>query len=87
MEDGNLIAACEQERYDTEKHCKAFQLDAIQDYLRLGQTDWDGVDEIAFAFAHPFPQSRCITGRSNIVPGATEGLIKDRAYRSIIIGD
>lgn len=50
MEDGNLIAACEQERYDTEKHSKAFPLDAIKDCLRLGQTDWDGVDEIAFAF-------------------------------------
>ena len=33
MIDGRLIAACEQERYSREKHCRRFPNDAIADCL------------------------------------------------------
>ena len=46
--DGELVAACEQERYNLEKHTRAFPRDAIEDCLRIGGVSWEEVDEIGF---------------------------------------
>ena len=48
MEDGELIAACEQERYSLDKHSKKFPVDAIADCLRIGGKTMEDVDVIAF---------------------------------------
>ena len=50
MRDGELIAACEQERYTLDKHSRKFPVDAINDCLLRGRVSIDEVDEIAFAF-------------------------------------
>ena len=50
MRGGELIAACEQERYTLDKHSRRFPVDAINDCLRKGHVSIDQVDEIAFAF-------------------------------------
>ncbi len=48
MIDGNLAAACEQERYTIDKHSKRFPIDAINDCLRIGGVSLDDIDVIAF---------------------------------------
>ncbi len=49
MMNGRLIAAAEEERYNREKHSRAFPLRAIRDCLSIGGIDIDDVDEIAVA--------------------------------------
>ena len=53
MRDGELIAACEQERYTLDKHSRLFPVDAIDDCLSRVGIGIDDVDELAFAF-QPF---------------------------------
>lgn len=49
MRSGELIAACEQERYTLDKHSRQFPIDAIQDCLRIaGLTEINQVDQLAF---------------------------------------
>lgn len=45
---GELVAACEQERYSLEKHCRDFPIDAINDCLRMGGVEMSDLDEIGF---------------------------------------
>ena len=45
---GELVAACEQERYDGTKHSRAFPNDAIADCLRMGGVTLGEVEELAF---------------------------------------
>lgn len=47
--DGEVIAASSQERYDYQKHSRAFPLDAIRDCLKTANLDINNLDEIAFA--------------------------------------
>ena len=48
MIDGDLIAACAQERYTLDKHSRAFPSEAINDCLRIGNVSLKEVDQIAF---------------------------------------
>ncbi|HAA91892.1 MAG TPA: carbamoyl transferase [Rhodospirillaceae bacterium] len=48
MKGGEILAACEQERYSLVKHCRDFPSDAIEDCLRLGGVELTDVDEIGF---------------------------------------
>ena len=50
MLDGELIAACEQERYTLDKHSRRFPTDAVKDALSLAGVKLDDVDELAFSF-------------------------------------
>lgn len=49
MIDGHIIAASSQERYNYDKHSRAFPLDAIQDCLTTAGLQINDLDEIAFA--------------------------------------
>ncbi len=46
--DGELIAACAQERYTLDKHSRRFPLEAAMDCLRMGNIAMDDVHEIAY---------------------------------------
>lgn len=48
MVDGNLIAACAQERYTKDKHSRKFPLEAINDCLKIGDLSINDIDEIAY---------------------------------------
>ncbi len=48
MVNGELIAACEQERYSLDKHSRKFPHEAIADCLDIGGIDMDTVTAIAF---------------------------------------
>ena len=50
MRDGELIAACEQERYTRDKHSRAFPSDAIRDCLLQSSCAIEDLAEIAYAF-------------------------------------
>lgn len=43
-----IVAACEEERYNLEKHTRAFPHGAIEDCLKLAGIGWEQVDEIGF---------------------------------------
>jgi len=47
MIDGVLVAACEEERYNLEKHTRAFPENAIADCLDIGGIRIDEVDEVS----------------------------------------
>lgn len=49
MVDGELVAACEQERYDLTKHSRAFPMEAAQDCLDIAGIGWSDVSEIALS--------------------------------------
>jgi carbamoyltransferase len=49
MIDGKVIAASSQERYDYQKHSRAFPADAINDCLKTANLEINDLDEIAFA--------------------------------------
>ncbi len=44
---GEIVAACEQERYDKKKHSREFPIDAIKDCLKIANIKISDVDEIA----------------------------------------
>lgn len=48
MINGEIIAACSQERYTRDKHSRKFPIDAINDCLSIGKISITDVDEIAF---------------------------------------
>ena len=48
--DGKIVAACEQERYDKQKHSRAFPSEAIADCLKIGKITLSDVDEIAVGY-------------------------------------
>ncbi len=48
MINGEIIAACSQERYTRDKHSRKFPIDAINDCLSIGKISMNDVDEIAF---------------------------------------
>ena len=50
MQDGELVAACEQERYTLDKHSRLFPIEAIQACFERAGIRQVEVDEIAFAF-------------------------------------
>jgi carbamoyltransferase len=50
MREGELVAACEQERYTLDKHSRRFPVEAVQDCLDRVGIRIDEVDELAFAF-------------------------------------
>jgi carbamoyltransferase len=50
MQDGQLVAACEQERYTLDKHSRRFPIDAIDDCLSRAGIGIGDVDELAYAF-------------------------------------
>jgi len=50
MIDGQIVAACEQERYTHDKHSRLFPKDAIRDCLKIAGITMDDVTEIAFGF-------------------------------------
>ena len=47
MINGDIVAACEQERLDRQKHSRSFPLDAINECLRLANMTLQDIDEIA----------------------------------------
>ena len=50
MCDGQLVAACEEERYNREKHSRVFPIEAVKDCLKQAQLSISDVNELAFAF-------------------------------------
>tara|TARA_Y100000768_G_C23982097_1_gene686502 strand:- start:1698 stop:3413 length:1716 start_codon:yes stop_codon:yes gene_type:complete len=48
--DGRVISCCEQERFDLEKHSRAFPSDAINECLKIGGLSIDDIDEISIGF-------------------------------------
>ena len=50
MCDGELVAACEQERYDREKHSRKFPIEAIEDCLKQSHISISEVNQLAYAF-------------------------------------
>ena len=48
MIDGELVAACAQERYTKDKHSRRFPLEAINDCLKIGGINLNDIDEIAY---------------------------------------
>jgi len=50
MIDGKMIATCEEERYNREKHTRAFPNNAIKDCLKIGGVTMEDIDEIGFGF-------------------------------------
>jgi len=46
---GKVIAACEQERYDYQKHSRNFPIDAINDCLKISNLKIDQIDMISFS--------------------------------------
>lgn len=46
---GDIIAACEQERFDYQKHSRNFPIDAIRECLEISKLDLNDIDEIAVA--------------------------------------
>ena len=50
--DGEIIAACEQERYSKDKHSSLFPLDAINDCLHIAKLDISQIDLIAVSWDH-----------------------------------
>lgn len=47
--DGNVVAACEQERFDLNKHSRNFPVDAIKECLKISKLRIDDIDEIALS--------------------------------------
>ena len=47
---GKVISCCEQERFDLEKHSRAFPSEAINECLKIGGLSIDDVDEISVGF-------------------------------------
>lgn len=45
--DGDLVAACEQERYSRDKHSRLFPSDAVNDCLKIGGLKIEDISEIA----------------------------------------
>ncbi len=50
MIDGELIAACEEERFNKQKHTKEFPINAINDCLKQSNLLINDIDEITFSF-------------------------------------
>ena len=48
--DGEIISACEQERYTKDKHSTLFPLDAINDCLKIGEISINQIDLIAVSW-------------------------------------
>ena len=48
MIDGELVAACAQERYTKDKHSRKFPFEAINDCLKIGGISINDIDEIAY---------------------------------------
>jgi len=48
MAGGEIVAACEQERYTLDKHSRRFPVEAVTDCLKIGGVGIDEVDELAF---------------------------------------
>ncbi len=50
MIDGQLVAACEQERYTLDKHSRRFPTEALLDCLKQAGIELNKIDELAYAF-------------------------------------
>ncbi len=50
MIDGEIVAACEEERYNGEKHTRQFPINAINDCLQIAKVGWPEVDVVSFAY-------------------------------------
>ena len=50
MKNGNLIAACEEERYNKQKHTRDFPKNAITDCLKKAKITLDDIDEITLSY-------------------------------------
>jgi len=47
---GNLIAACEEERFSKEKHSRDFPVNSVNECLSIAKLTIDQIDEIGFIF-------------------------------------
>jgi predicted NodU family carbamoyl transferase len=54
MINGDIVAACEQERLGLQKHSRNFPLDSINECLRLAKIKLENIDEIAVNFDHKY---------------------------------
>ena len=50
LKKGAIVAACEEERYNKEKHTKAFPINAIKDCLKIGRLKIKDIDVISVGF-------------------------------------
>jgi len=50
MINGELIGACEEERFNKQKHTKEFPINAIKDCLNQSNLSIKDIDEIPFSF-------------------------------------
>ena len=77
MRGGQLIAACEQERYSLDKHSRRFPMDAIDDCLNIGEIVINEVNEIAFAFQPTYHIQEAYLRRALDDPEAIGVLLQD----------
>jgi carbamoyltransferase len=52
--DGKIVSACEQERFDLNKHSRKFPYEALQECLSIANLTLDLVNEIAIGFDHKY---------------------------------
>ena len=50
LKKGSIVAACEEERYNKEKHTRAFPINAINDCLKIGRLKIKDIDVISVGF-------------------------------------
>ncbi len=50
IKNGNVVAACEQERYNKKKHTREFPLEAVQDCLKVGNLKITDINIISVGF-------------------------------------
>jgi carbamoyltransferase len=74
---GKLLAACEEERYDKNKHTRNFPILAIRDCLKLSKLKMGDIDEIAFGM---IPQKKI----DNLY---TKAIINDASKIKLFIQD
>ena len=49
FKDGKLISACEEERFNKEKHTKQFPINSIKECLKLGKLKVEDINYIALS--------------------------------------
>ena len=74
---GDIVAACEQERFDGNKHSRQFPREAINECLKIARLKISNVDEIALTADHSEIIKKFYLERAKKDPSAFDFLIQD----------
>ena len=74
---GDIVAACEQERFDGNKHSRQFPREAINECLKIARLKMSNVDEIALTADHSEIIKKFYLERAKKNPSAFDFLIQD----------